>query len=235
MLEDRVQRELERAARAYAQRDADPASAARYDPLRSVNLFRSQQRDWAIARLLRRNGVRSLAGLDILEVGCGSGGILERLVGLGAEERRLTGLDLSEARIDDARRRLPGADLRVGSAHALPFPAASFDIVAQFTLFSSVVDPAVREAIAREMQRVLRPAGHVLWYEAHRARPTPDFVPVPDSELRALFPGWRITRASTTLRWWLIERVVPRSRLAAQLMELVPYLCSHTVAVLQRD
>lgn len=234
MLEDRVQRELERAAHAYAQRDADTTSAARYDPMRSVNLFRSQQRDWAVARLLHRNDVHSLAGLDILEVGCGSGGILGRLVGLGADERRLAGIDLSEARIDEARRRLPGADLRVGSAHALPFPDASVDIVAQFTLFSSVVDAAVREAIAREMQRVLRPAGRVLWYEAHRATPTPDFVPIPDAELRALFQGWRIDRASTTLRWWLIERVAPRSRFAAQVMELIPYLCSHTVAVLQR-
>lgn len=234
MLEDRIQRELERASRAYAERDADPASAARYDPMRSVNLFRSQQRDWAVARLLRDNGVESLAGLDLLEVGCGSGGILERLAGLGADERRLAGIDLSEARIDEGRRRLPAADLRVGSAHALPFADASFDIVAQFTLFSSVVDSAVRMAIAREIERVLRPAGHVLWYDAHRATRTPDFVPIPDAELRSLFPGWRITRTSATLRWWLIERVTPRSRFAAQLMEQIPYLCSHTIAVLRR-
>jgi ubiquinone/menaquinone biosynthesis C-methylase UbiE len=227
------QPELDRVRRAYAARDADPAIAARYDPLRSVNLFRLQEFDWIAAAMLRRSGVTSLAGLDILEVGCGSGGMLQRLVGLGAEPARLAGIDLMDDRIAVARRRFPGADFRVGSAHELPYPDASFDLVSQMTLFSSVVEPGLRSAIAAEMQRVLRRDGRILWYDVHLATPGPDFVPIPAAELERLFRGCRIVRRPATLRWWLLERIAPRSRLAAQLLERLPALCSHTIAVIR--
>jgi ubiquinone/menaquinone biosynthesis C-methylase UbiE len=229
------QPELDRIRRAYAARDADPAIATRYDPLRSVNLFRLQELDWIVASMLRKSGVVSLEGLEILEVGCGSGGMLQRLVGLGAAPARLAGIDLMDDRIAVARRRFPAADFRVGSADALPYPDSSFDIVSQMTLFSSVVEPGLRSAIAAEMQRVVRRDGRILWYDAHVATPSPDFVPIPAAELERLFRGSRIVRRPATLRWRLLERIAPRSRLAAQLLERLPGLCSHTIAVISPD
>jgi ubiquinone/menaquinone biosynthesis C-methylase UbiE len=207
--------------------------AVRYDPIGAVNRFRLQELDWITAEMLAQSGLASLGGIDILEVGCGSGGMLQRLVGLGADSARLAGVDLVEDRIEMARRRFPTADFRVGSAHELPFEDASFDLVSQLTLFSSVVDPKLRSAIAVEMLRVLRPGGRILWYDAHRATPDPAFVPIPAADLARLFPGCRIVSRAATLRWWLIERVVPRSRLAGLLLERMPWLCSHTVAVIR--
>jgi ubiquinone/menaquinone biosynthesis C-methylase UbiE len=227
--------ELDRIQRAYAARDKDPAISGRYDALSVPNLLRLQELDWIVATLLRQTGVRSLAGLEILEVGCGSGGSLQRLVGLGADPERMSGIDLVESRIVEARRRFPTADLRIGSAHALPFPDRSFDLVAQMMLFSSVVQPALRAAIATEMLRVLRPGGRVLWYDAHRARHTKDFQPVLRSELRRLFSGCGMTARSATLQWSLMEHVAPRSRFAVQVLQRIPALCSHTVAVIRAD
>jgi ubiquinone/menaquinone biosynthesis C-methylase UbiE len=227
--------ELDRIRNAYAARDADPATAARYDALALTNLGRVQNRDWVVATLLRETGLHSLDGLDILEVGCGSGGSLQRLVGLGADPDRLSGIDLVEYRVFDARRRFPSADLRVGSAHALPYADRSFDLVMQMMLFSSVLQPTLRFAIASEMLRVLRPGGRVLWYDAHSAPQTNDFQPVPRAELRHLFTGCRINARSATLQWSLMERVAPRSRLAVEVLQRVPALCSHTVAVIRRD
>ena len=60
---------------------------------------------------------------------------------------------------------------------ASPWPTGSFDVVVASTLFSSVLDPGLRDAIAEECLRVLRPKGVVLWYDmrddflfAHAAR-----------------------------------------------------------------
>jgi SAM-dependent methyltransferase len=95
-------------------------------------------------------------------------------------------------RIEAARSRFPTADLRVGSAHELPYPHASFDLVCQMTLFSSVVDPGLRAAIAVEMLRVVRPGGLIVWYDAHRAASSSDFAPIGRDELGRLFGGCRI-------------------------------------------
>lgn len=226
------QPELDRIRDAYRERDAKPGVAGDYDPLRPAAMFRVQQRDQAYADLLRRSGLRSLGGRDLLDVGCGSGAGLLRLIALGAEPDRMSGIDLMPDRLADARRLLPQADLRLGSAHELPFPDRRFDLVVQETLFSSVVDPGLQEAIALEMRRVLRAGGRILWYDAARGPTTQDLAPITTSRLAHLFPGARTYRRAATLRWWLNERVVPRSRPIAALLARVPIFCSHDVAVI---
>lgn len=227
--------DLDRARKVYEARDASQRLHSRYDPLVPGALFRLQEREWTFADLLRRAGVATLAGLDILEVGCGSAASLARFVGLGAAPDRLAGVDLMPDRIAAARRLLPQADLREGSAHELPFPAGKFDVVAQLTLFSAVLDPQLQEAIALEMLRVLKPGGVILWYDAHGSSPRPDFLPIGSRRLEALFPGCEIDRRSVTLRWGLIYRLASLSRTAALAAQRVPLACSHYAAVIRRQ
>jgi SAM-dependent methyltransferase len=89
-------------------------------------------------------------GRDVLEVGCGTGLILRRLAE-GA--RRAVGVDLSPRMLECARAR----DLEVveGSATALPFADASFDVVVSFKTLPHV--PDLSRALT-EMARVLRPS-----------------------------------------------------------------------------
>jgi SAM-dependent methyltransferase len=75
-----------------------------------------------------------------------------------------------EDRVRRARERFPDLDVRAGSATELPFEDGSFDLVNQFTVLSSVLDPDVRAAIAGEMRRVARPGGVLLSYDL---RPSP--------------------------------------------------------------
>ena len=77
----------------------------------------------------------------------------------------LCGIDLSADRIAAARQRIPHADLRIGSAAELPWPDASFDLVSQFTVFTSILDPGLKRAMADEMLRVLKPDGSILWFD----------------------------------------------------------------------
>src|SRR5512133_2058936 len=81
----------------------------------------------ALARaLIERTGVRD--GDGALDVGCGPGALTEALAErLG--ERNVAAVDPSHSFVDECRRRVPGADVRLGAAETLPFPDASFDVV----------------------------------------------------------------------------------------------------------
>src|SRR5215467_13315833 len=53
-----------------------------------------QERQEALVQFFRRIGLKSLAGLKILDLGCGSGGNLRRMVDYGAEPQNCFGVDL---------------------------------------------------------------------------------------------------------------------------------------------
>jgi ubiquinone/menaquinone biosynthesis C-methylase UbiE len=110
-------------------------------------------------------------------VGSGaSGQVLEVAVGTGRnfpfypEGVRLTGIDLSPAMLQIARKRADelgvDADLREGDAQQLSFPDASFDTVVCTLSLCNIPDD--RRAIA-EMKRVLRPGGRLLLLDHVRA------------------------------------------------------------------
>ena len=65
---------------------------------------------------------------DALEVGCNVGGNLRWLAELLGPEK-VAGVDVNERALDAARKRVPGADLRMASALELPFEDESFDLV----------------------------------------------------------------------------------------------------------
>jgi ubiquinone/menaquinone biosynthesis C-methylase UbiE len=91
-------------------------------------------------------------------------------------------------------------DLRCGSADCLPWEDDSFDIVHQAMLFSSVLDADLREVIAAEMRRVVRPDGYVLWYDFFFNPVNPDTIGMTLRRVRTLFPEWpMVDRARVTL------------------------------------
>lgn len=93
---------------------------------------------------------------DVLEIAVGTG----RNLPFYPDGSRLTGIDLSPAMLEIARKRADElgreVDLREADAHALPYPDASFDTVV--CTFSLCNIPDEHRAIA-EMHRVLRPGG----------------------------------------------------------------------------
>lgn len=90
----------------------------------------------------------------VLELGCGTGLILERVARIAKEA---VGVDLSEGMARHARER--GLDVRIGSVCDLPFDDGQFDLTYSFKVLAHVpdIDTAIREAA-----RVTRPGGHLL-------------------------------------------------------------------------
>lgn len=93
-------------------------------------------------------------GSEVLEVGCGTGQLTERLAGY---EFRLTAIDVGPSMIAAARRRLDGSALsfQVSSFEDFAAAEASFDLIVSGTAFHWV-DPEVR---FRKPARLLRPGG----------------------------------------------------------------------------
>ncbi|MGD9903698.1 MAG: class I SAM-dependent methyltransferase [Vicinamibacterales bacterium] len=106
------------------------------------------------------------AGQRLLEIGCGIGTDLARFARGGA---RVTGIDLSQTAIDLATKNLAGlglaGDLRVADGEALPFAAASFDVVYAHGVLQYAVRP---DRIVAEAHRVLVPGGRAIFMVYNR-------------------------------------------------------------------
>ncbi len=226
--------ELDRIGDRYARRARVPAG--RYSRFRPEVLAGAQERQRALVALLRAGGQGSLEERRILEVGCGSGANLLELMLLGADPARLVGNELLPARLAQARRVLPPeVELHGGDASALPFAEASFDIVYQSTVFSSILDDALQVRIADAMWRWVRPGGGILWYDFTFDNPANrDVRGVPIRRVKELFPGARVTSRRVTLAPPISRRVVRIHPVLYDVFNLLPLLRSHLICWVEK-
>lgn len=95
-------------------------------------------------------------GILVLDAGCGTGRLLERLTAI-EPQARCVGVDPSPEMLAIARRRLPeSAQLAMASADRLPFADDRFDAVVSSSVLHCFREPF---AAIRDMARVLRPGG----------------------------------------------------------------------------
>ena len=91
----------------------------------------------------------------LLDVGCGTGWLLEHLS--NCKNAEYYGLDLSENMLEIARsKNIKNAELVQGYADSLPYDDNSFDIVTCIQSFHHYPDP---DKAMREVYRVLKPNG----------------------------------------------------------------------------
>lgn len=134
----------------------------RYDSAIATRVFNPSRMDDFVLDALNDD----FAGRAILDVGCGTGRLLERLAEAGA--RKLAGADLAPRILEVARKKLTRFDLEfdLQSADAetmLPWPGDTFDVVAVTGVIHHFSAP---EAALGEMQRVLRPNGKLIIADA---------------------------------------------------------------------
>jgi SAM-dependent methyltransferase len=120
-------------------------------------------KEWHIPRAADFAGAR---GLNVLEIGCGLGTDGAQFAEAGAD---YTGVDLTEAAVDLARKRfelfsLPG-EFQTADAENLDFADESFDLVYSHGVLHHT--PETGKAI-REIHRVLRPGGRAVVMLYHR-------------------------------------------------------------------
>jgi SAM-dependent methyltransferase len=122
-----------------------------------------------------------LRAAHILDVGSGTGTVTAELA--SHTRGRVTGVDIDPEMVNYARQVHDQAEYRLGDAHALNFPSATFDVTACHFLLLWCHDP---QRAAAEMVRVTRPGGSVLICAE------PDY-------------GGRVDHPEVPLRQWQIE------------------------------
>jgi 2-polyprenyl-6-hydroxyphenyl methylase/3-demethylubiquinone-9 3-methyltransferase len=134
--------------------------------------------------LTRRLGA-GVAGLRVLDIGCGGGFLAEQFAALGCQ---VTGVDPSPASVDTARAHAAGRglpiDYRVGAGEELPVEDAAFDVACCCDVLEHVAD---LDRVISETARVLKPGALYLFDTINRTR---------TSRLLAIkvMQQWRLTR-----------------------------------------
>lgn len=227
---DRPSDEAARIREVYGRRHA----GNRYDWDQPGQLFMMQELERRLLSALRQHHCLPLRDRRILEVGCGSGHFLRELIKWGADPAKLVGIDLLEDRLIEGRRRMPaGPRLEARDAADTGFPDASFDLVLQMTMFTSILSPTLRQRVASEMLRVLAPGGWIVWYDLRVNNPrNRDVRAVRKAEIRALFPGRVVHLQAATLAPPLARSLAPRAWWLCALLARLPFLRSHYLGLI---
>lgn len=115
-----------------------------------------------------RAAVAGLAAPRLLDLGCGTGALAERVLGV-APGAHLTCVDLSPRMAEAARARLAGrAEVLLGDVERLPFHDAGFDAAWCNDSFHHYPDP---ERAAFQVWRVLAPGGALVIGDAWQPAP----------------------------------------------------------------
>src|SRR5690242_11864197 len=127
-----------------------------YERLLVPLIFESYARDLA-------ERVAKIAPKDVLETAAGTGVLTRAMASRLPATTRIVATDLNQPMLDEAAKHPSGTrniERRQADALALPFPDASFDVVA--CQFGAMFFPD-KIAAYKEARRVLRPRGHLMF------------------------------------------------------------------------
>ncbi len=224
--------EVEAVIKRYARRD----DSSRYGISQPGIKELIDERRLAVLRFLAKSGWNDLPERRLLEVGCGEGNVLTEMIQLGFAPEHLIGIEVLSERLAQAQRKLPRAvELIGGDACTADVERSSQDIVAQFVVFSSLLDDGFQQRLASAMWRWVRPGGAVLWYDLAVNNPfNPDVRGISLARIRALFPAGRVAASRVTLLPPLARAVCRVHPGLYRLLNVVPFLRTHVLAWIQK-
>jgi SAM-dependent methyltransferase len=229
--------EADEITRRYARRrDRVDELRQKYDLLSPATSMLLHERQMSWIRWIKHARLEPLEDKRLIEIGCGAGGNLLRLMLLGFRPENLVGNDLLPENVAYARNRLPAAIRLVpGEASRLDVASESFDVVFQALVFSSILDDELQRRLARRMWDWARPGGGVLWYDFVYSNPANvDVRGMPLGRVRALFPDATITSWRVTLAPPIARRVTRLHPSLYSLCNTVPWLRTHLLCWLAK-
>lgn len=202
--------DIQRMRQEYARRAGDLRTKDLYSSENPAYQWMINDRHNRIHELITTNLSSKLSDLQILEIGCGSGGVIKEFLELGGVPEWLAGVDLLLDRLQQASVDLPDCSWINANGQYLPIKAESFDLLLQLTAFSSILDPKVKKEMALEMMRVLKPDGSILWYDFVWNPTNPQTKGIRLKEIKSLFSGCEIFSSRVTLAPPLTRLFLPR-------------------------
>jgi demethylmenaquinone methyltransferase / 2-methoxy-6-polyprenyl-1,4-benzoquinol methylase len=135
-------------------------TAVDYDRLESILGLGTGS--WYRGQALLRAGLKP--GMQVVDVGMGTGLVARQILKITGEPHRLIGVDPSAGMMQQAHFD-PPVECRLGRAEDIPVPAGSADFVVMGYALRHIADFA---AAAAEFRRVLKPGGRLLLLEITR-------------------------------------------------------------------
>jgi len=164
------------------------------------------------------------------------GGTLREFINYGARPENLYGIDLLPDIIEIARYLSPNINFICRDASNLPYKNESFDIVVQFTVFTSILKKRMKKDIAKEVLRVLKKEGIILWYDFSYNNPkNPNVKGIKKKEIINLFPNCKFNFNRVTLAPAIVRFIAPRSWLLCYLFEKLSFLCTHYLVIIRKE
>ena len=118
----------------------------------------------------------------------------------------------------------------------MPFEDSSFDVVAQFTVFSSVLDVDMKKVLASEMLRVLKDEGRILWYDFYVNNPrNHDTRGIRKLEIARLFPDCCIELTKVSLLPPLSRVLAPWTWLGCYALEQLQVFNTHYLGTIRKN
>lgn len=215
---------------AYARRQGGD----RYSWFNPGFVFQVQECERRLLSLLKRYGGGSLQEKKIVEIGCGTGDWLREFIKWGARPENVLGIDLLPNRVAEAKQLCPTAvKIVCGNAAALELDDATFDVVLQSMVFTSILSYEMRQQVASEMMRIMKRDGLAIWYDFYVSNPlNPDVQGVKRREIHRLFAGCRIKLERITLAPPIARRLAPHSWLVCYLLGRIPWLRTHYLGLI---
>jgi ubiquinone/menaquinone biosynthesis C-methylase UbiE len=146
-------------------------------------------------------------GKDLVDLGCGTGGMSYFLAATGA--KTVTGIDVDEDGLSTARETAQFQDpdvasrveFKLGTERHIPVDSLSIDVVFMFYVVAALTYP---KDIIAECQRILRPGGYVCinfcpWYHPY-APSIENLVPIPWCHV--IFPEKTLVKTCAELHDW---------------------------------
>lgn len=168
--------------------------------LNFFNLFKEQVLEYKLMQKMIENGIGKLNGMRVLDVGCGEGRFLRKLVDWGASPEHLAGADIHPPILNLARElSSPGVQYVLAHADELPFEDGCFDVILIIGVLQHVLDEPLRHKVAKELLRVLADGGIIISFNISKdtEKKFPNFLAETTKGLSAeeheeLFPHCKI-------------------------------------------
>jgi ubiquinone/menaquinone biosynthesis C-methylase UbiE len=228
--------EVRRIEIAYAERDRTLSGTLKRDQTNPGNQWVKREHRQRLEQILRERFGRRLAECRVLDVGCGYGSLLAWFHELGVPAENLFGVDLLPNRIETARKTYPEFTFIQGNAEHFEFPEESFDLLAVFTVFSSILDPVMARNVAQGMTHLLKRDGAVVWYDMRYRNPwNRHTIAMRKPRIGKLFPSFTIELESMTLLPPLARRFGRTTHWTYPVLASVPLLRGHYLGLLRLD
>ncbi len=169
---------------------------------------------------------------EILDFGCGEGFVMELFNNWGMSPHFLTGVDISNKRITNAKLIFPKFNF-FHIDNSLPFDDEKFSAIIVSTVFSSIRNNQERAFWASELNRVLKSNGVIIFYDMKINNPfNAKTKKVLLSDLKDLFNGYEVNYWTLTV-WPHFARLISNFSIKLySIMTKLKFLHTHFIASL---